>query len=285
MGRPRKTGLNYFPLDVDFFQDEKMVAIHGEFGLKGEITAIHLLCAVYRNGYFVEWTEMQRLKLAKELGLSSGLVEQIVQRLAKWGFFDENLLCRERVLSSQGIQQRYFSAVSRRRGELEYPYLLVPNINNEFMYTETGVSVGKKCINKSKYKESPYGDKKGQPSSVTPNVKGVSEMVAELKQDEMWLDQMQVSTGHSVDELKGLLDIFKGDCVCRAKVHPDLDEVKRHFCNWLPVHIRYERQEKLSNNEQQGKVSVGNNFTGKGKGRYERQEAVLQRIGEKLSGG
>ena len=34
MARPRKTGLDYFPFDVDFFEDEKIVAIAGEFGLK-----------------------------------------------------------------------------------------------------------------------------------------------------------------------------------------------------------------------------------------------------------
>ena len=36
MARPVKDGLDYFPLDVDVFEDEKIEAIAGEFGLKGE---------------------------------------------------------------------------------------------------------------------------------------------------------------------------------------------------------------------------------------------------------
>lgn len=42
MARPNKMGLDYFPFDVDFFNDEKIVAISGEFGIKGEIVVIKL---------------------------------------------------------------------------------------------------------------------------------------------------------------------------------------------------------------------------------------------------
>ena len=41
MARPTKDGLDYFPLDVDVFEDEKIEAIAGEFGLKGEIAVIN----------------------------------------------------------------------------------------------------------------------------------------------------------------------------------------------------------------------------------------------------
>ena len=89
MGRPRKTGLDYFPLDVDFFDDEKITAISGEFGIKGEITVIRLLCAIYRNGYYIKWGDLLKFKLAKSCpGLSAELIESIVNRLIRWGFFD-----------------------------------------------------------------------------------------------------------------------------------------------------------------------------------------------------
>ena len=34
MARPNKEGLDYFPFDVDFFSDEKIGSISGEFGIK-----------------------------------------------------------------------------------------------------------------------------------------------------------------------------------------------------------------------------------------------------------
>ena len=67
MARPIKAGLDYFPFDVDFFSDEKIVVIAGEYGLKGELTAIKLLCAVYRNGYFAEWSKTLKYNLLNEL--------------------------------------------------------------------------------------------------------------------------------------------------------------------------------------------------------------------------
>lgn len=128
MARPKKSGLDYFPFDIDFFYDEKVVCVAGEFGLKGEICLIHLLCAVYRNGYFVEWTKPLRYKLLKELpGISGGLLSQIVESSVRWGFFDKDLFDSAHILTSRGIQRRYFE-VGRRRisADPSLPYLLIP---------------------------------------------------------------------------------------------------------------------------------------------------------------
>lgn len=126
MARPEEYGLKYFSFNVDFFNDEKIEAISGEFGIKGEITIIKLLCAIYRNGYFIEWTEMLKMKLLKNLpGVSSDLLDQIIIRLVKWGFFDKNLFDSANILTSHGIQKRYFEAVKRRKQNGEYPYLIV----------------------------------------------------------------------------------------------------------------------------------------------------------------
>ncbi len=127
MARPKKTGLDYFPLDVDIFCDEKISAISGEFGLKGEVVVIRLLCAIYRNGYFLQWNKLTQMKLAKDLnGVSPDLLNEIVDRLVAYEFFDKNLFgSMERILTSIGIQERYFDAIKRRVvSEVDYPYLL-----------------------------------------------------------------------------------------------------------------------------------------------------------------
>lgn len=132
MARPNKQGLDYFPFDVDFFDDEKIEAISGEFGIKGEITAIKLLCAIYRNGYFILWSDMLKMKLLKNLpGVSSELLDAILNRLVLWDFFDKSLFDSMGVLTSKGIQKRFFSIVKRRNKNEDYPYLLVTACNNE----------------------------------------------------------------------------------------------------------------------------------------------------------
>jgi len=119
MARPTKKGIDYFSFDVDFFEDEKIEPISGEFGAKGEIVVIRLLCAVYRNGYFAMWTEQLKMTLANRCKVSHDLVEQVIKRLVKWNFFDENLFYSANILTSTGIQTRYKEATRKRKLEYE----------------------------------------------------------------------------------------------------------------------------------------------------------------------
>ncbi len=108
MARPSKTGLDYFPLDVDFFDDEKIEAISGEFGIKGQLATIKLLCAIYRQGYFVKWNELAKMKLLNSLpSVSLELLETIVSRLVKWEFFDESLFNKHSILTNIDIQKQW----------------------------------------------------------------------------------------------------------------------------------------------------------------------------------
>jgi len=115
MARTNKTGIDYFPFDVDFFNDEKIEFTSARFGIKGEIIAIRLLCKIYRNGYYTDWNEDESTLLAKRAGdgITPSLVSEIVKELVKRGFFDESLLNRFKILTSKGIQNRYFEAAKR----------------------------------------------------------------------------------------------------------------------------------------------------------------------------
>lgn len=142
MARPNKTGLDYFPFDVDFFEDEKIEAISGEFGLKGEIATVKLLCAVYDNGYFAVWNNLLKMKLLKRLpGFSIELLEQIVNRLVLWGFFEKSLFDSAGVLTSKGIQKRYFEATKRRNTADNLVYVLNNEVNVYINHPPKVVSV------------------------------------------------------------------------------------------------------------------------------------------------
>ncbi|MGO2892461.1 MAG: Lin1244/Lin1753 domain-containing protein [Enterococcus devriesei] len=159
MARPIKNGLDYFPLDVDIFEDEKIEAIAGEFGIKGELAVIKLLCAVYKKGYFVVWNDLTRATLLKRLpGVSKELLDQIVNRLVTWGFFDENLFNSAKVLTSENIQANFFEATKRRKSPKPTAYLINADINtqasedNDDINTQSKVKETK--VNKSNASES-----------------------------------------------------------------------------------------------------------------------------------
>lgn len=128
MARIIKTGLDYFPFDVDFFNDDKIELISSEFGAKGEVIAIRLLCHIYRNGYFYQWGKDESLLFAKRVGngVTGPLVDEVVAGLVKRSFFNERVFNRFKILTSKGIQQRYVDAKHRSKEvALIKEYLLI----------------------------------------------------------------------------------------------------------------------------------------------------------------
>ncbi|MFV0289851.1 MAG: DUF4373 domain-containing protein [Mangrovibacterium sp.] len=116
MARPTKKGMDYFPLDVDFFEDEKIEAIGVYFGMQGEYAAIRLLCMIYRNGYYVHWNELSRVKLKKCMPeLTGAQLDEIVEKLVEWNFFSPELYKEHGVLTSRGIQRRFAEVLKKRR--------------------------------------------------------------------------------------------------------------------------------------------------------------------------
>ena len=120
-----KSGIDYFPLDVNL--NAKFELIEAEFGLTGFGVVVHLLQEIYgKAGYYIEWTEEVALLFARKVGLGGSVVSEIVEAAIRRGMFDKEKYEKYRVLTSKGIQERYFEAVSRRKTlEVDYNILLV----------------------------------------------------------------------------------------------------------------------------------------------------------------
>lgn len=229
MARPIKHSLDYFPFDVDFFSDEKLYAISGEFGIKGEITTIKLLCAVYRNGYYIEWTEMLKFKLLKELpGVSADLLDQIIKRLVKWDFFDKDLFDSVSILTSKGIQRRYqtISAKMHRKNTIsEYCLLDIPPAQ------ETPSK------SKSKRVAQPAPPPVAEvPAPVMTKAAPIpiEESVATMLSDKIWSEPVCMRYHLTPEQFKQKVANFRLHCLSREKRdHNDLTDAKRHFCNLL----------------------------------------------------
>lgn len=110
-----KTGLEYFPLDVDWLSDDKLTIIQADYGNRGIGIVIRLLGEIYRNGYSTPWTERDQKRFALRAGEPVADVVAIVDGLISEGFFDERLARSPNpILTSAGIQKRWKLAVSRR---------------------------------------------------------------------------------------------------------------------------------------------------------------------------
>lgn len=120
-----KEGIDYFPLDVVL--DEKIRLIEADHGLKGFAIVVKLLQMIYReHGYYCGVQDDVVLLFARECGVGGSTVTEIINASIKRGLFDATLYEKYRILTSAGVQKRYFEAVSRRRSvKVKKEYLLV----------------------------------------------------------------------------------------------------------------------------------------------------------------
>lgn len=114
MARKQEQGINYFPLDVDFLSDTKIKILKAKYGTDGIMIWIYLLCAIYKEGYYVQADEDFRLIAAGELGFTQDKIEQVILFLLKRSMFDEQLFKSDDVLTSANIQERWLKAVESR---------------------------------------------------------------------------------------------------------------------------------------------------------------------------
>lgn len=131
MARPVKTGLDYFPLPVDFFDDIRICAVAVENGAKGQLAAIMLLVHLYKSGYYLKWDNVARVRLLKDMpGVTPTELDRIVHCLVEWDFFDKNLFEQEHVLTGREVQQQFLHATKRRRNNTaQMPFLLAETDN------------------------------------------------------------------------------------------------------------------------------------------------------------
>ncbi len=135
MARPKKQGLDYFPLDVNV--DNKIEILESEYGILGFGFIVRLFQKIYANGYYLEWNQYSAILLKKEIGMSKEKIDEFIKFCLEINIFDKKLYSQYSILTSRGIQKRYFT-VCKRRKEIEIikEYLLVKpedygvNVNN-----------------------------------------------------------------------------------------------------------------------------------------------------------
>lgn len=116
MARPVKTGMDYFPHDVDASSDEKIEALRELHGNDGYAFYFILLERIYR-------TENAELDLSKEINLKivAGKVKVSMESFIKMintsleiDCFDRKEYETRKVITSQGIKKRFNEVVSMR---------------------------------------------------------------------------------------------------------------------------------------------------------------------------
>ena len=115
MARPRKKGLDYFPLDVGFLRDRKIKLLRAEFGASSVVFVLYVFCRAFEEeGYFCTWDDDELLIAAEELKEKPSYLSEVLSGCLKRSVFDNGVFQMFGVLTSAGIQRRYLSGCEKR---------------------------------------------------------------------------------------------------------------------------------------------------------------------------
>ena len=103
----RNKGLKYFPLVTDFFQDRDIRRLMLNFGQRGTLLYIYLLCCLYGRGYVLRWDEDLMQDAAIDLRCEPQELQRSVDYMLEKGLFDRELFDRCGLLSSEAIQRQF----------------------------------------------------------------------------------------------------------------------------------------------------------------------------------
>lgn len=66
--------------------------------------------------------------------------------------------------------------------------------------------------------------------------------IEELKNTQIWLEQMAMRFRIPIDEIVRRLDDFALYCDCRGTEHQDFNDTRRHFNDWLRIQLEAEKR-------------------------------------------
>lgn len=264
-------GIEYFPINVGFFDDDKILLIESEFGAKGSVIAMRLLCKIYSNGYYYQWGDDACQIFARKSGadLAPNLVKEVVNGLIRRSFFDKGMFDTFGILTSRSIQQRYFEAVKRRQKvEVNRDYLLVDISKYSNIATPLNpanppaASPANPAATTANPATSPAATPANPPASSPPTSVGASRFsreeettvppasaagekdaiaaeVQKLTQSQFWLENVAMRFHLTIDQIKEYLEAFAIDCRSRGTdSHENIQDAQRHFNDWLRIQLK-----------------------------------------------
>ena len=107
MGRPKKNGLDYFPLDVDIFRDIRVRRLKRKCGDNATLVYIALLTLIYNEGYYLHVDDDTAFAISEDVGFNEDEINAIIACSVELGLFSQKMYAEHRILTSAAIQNRY----------------------------------------------------------------------------------------------------------------------------------------------------------------------------------
>ena len=264
MARTIKRGLDYFPFDVDFFQDIRIRKLIKYQGGKAVTVYALLLCTIYKNGYYAEWDKELPFIISEQSGYTEAYIQEVIDCCLNIGLLSKVMFESDKVLTSKGIQERYRRICSSsRRNSVIAEYNLIPaeekteNSQSPQKSTEKSPRQQKPkvakpsptlCSAKSPKPKPIQPPTVEQPVPATPVPSAptaqkyslsIDDEVAEMKKSAQWKESVCIRYQLSNEQVDEYLADFALKC---DKQHTSMQDARSHFCYWLQKKKKDESQ-------------------------------------------
>lgn len=112
MARPVKQGLEYFTVDTDW--ERKMKLFQAKFKAEGVGVIIILWQWIYNEGYFIHWDDETKLMFANNNHIEEEKLDSMIEFAIEKEIFNKKIFNKYSILTSRGIQKRYFNGCLKR---------------------------------------------------------------------------------------------------------------------------------------------------------------------------
>lgn len=210
MGRNKKNGLDYFPFDIDLFQDIRIRKLIKYQSGKAVTVYALLLCIIYKDGYYMKWDKEFPFIISEQTGFEEAYILEVINSCLKLGLFSNELYTSDGILTSRGIQERYkkICDLCRRNGEIS-EFSLISSEEKPISSEEKPVNSAKSTQSKEKKSKEKEILKKEPP-------KGGEK------------EKMKVENEELTDEFRNFLDWVDKETPCLKKIQRQITQ--KEYC-------------------------------------------------------
>lgn len=261
MGRNKKTGLDYFPFDVDTFQDIKIRKLIKYQGGKAITVYALLLCLIYKSGYYMRWDEELPFIISEQTGFEEAYILEVIKSCVALGLFSKEMFDVKHVLTSKGIQERYQDISKQIKRKCDFSeYSMISSEEKPISSEKKGISSEempisseKKAINPEKSTQNKRKGNKNIPPIIPPlgidpdygdEILPMEKLKSEIPVSQsIWLEQIAMLRHLTPHALNAKLDEFFDYLTVRGKTELSVKNFKNYFGNWLDKGLKNKKEE------------------------------------------
>ncbi|WP_301345933.1 MULTISPECIES: DUF4373 domain-containing protein [Muribaculaceae] len=253
MARIAKSGLEYFPFDIDFFQDIRIRKLIKRQGGKAVTVYTLLLCLIYKNGYYIQWDDELPFIGSEMSGFEEAYISEVIKICLSLGLFDKEIFDKEKVLTSKGIQVRYcnIQRQNKRIGRID-KYAIVDELNQSFKPSSSVEKIHTVKKSTPKHRATSHSEPPAEPAVPTPapppspapatsddNTKWLVEFFADNNQENLQLLCKNFGLKpEDIDCLRKLADAVVAEWELSRTTHRDYNDWSRHLISSMRIKKR-----------------------------------------------